>query len=366
MELTIPRETLLLPLQQVIGAVERKNTKQILGCILLRLTDEGVYLGATDLELGIEARIDLETSEQGSFTLPARKLLDICRALPDGSEIRMKTGGEKIRLTSGPSRFELASFPAEEFPRQKDFEGECSVSLSQESLRNILERVAFAMAQQDVRYYLNGLLLEVAETHIRGVATDGHRLAMHSEVLSTGLSEVKQVILPRKAVQELLRLLDRNDSVVNVDIDSNHIRVAMDGITFVSKLIDARYPDYNRVIPGDDGHLLVADRDSLVQALSRAAILSNDKYRGVRLILSQDLAKLEANNPEQEQAEEQLPVTYSGPEMEIGFNVQYLMDALSAIDWESVEIHLTSDDGSALIKAPGDSPSRYVVMPMRL
>jgi len=222
------------------------------------------------------------------------------------------------------------------------------------------------MAQQDVRYYLNGLLFEVAEKHVRGVATDGHRLAMHSEVMPTGVSEARQVILPRKAVQELLRLLERSDSPANIGIDSNHIRVSLEGTTFVSKLIDARYPDYDRVIPGDNGHVVVADRDFLVHALSRAAILSNDKYRGVRFVLSRDMVRLEANNPEQEQAEEQLAVEYSGPEMEIGFNVQYLMDALSAIEWETVEIHLTTDEGSALIKAPGDGTSRYVVMPMRL
>jgi DNA polymerase-3 subunit beta len=240
------------------------------------------------------------------------------------------------------------------------------LNVPQAHLRWLVDRTHFAMALQDVRYYLNGLLLELEPEQLRAVATDGHRLALAGLGLSSELEGPKQVIVPRKGIQELLRLLGDSDEAVSVELGANHVRVALPDLRFTSKLIDGRFPDYQRVIPAVGEHPVSVERDALRQALVRVSILSNEKYRGVRFVLEQERLRIQSNNPEQEEAEEELVVDYAGPEVEIGFNASYMLDALGAIEQPMVQLHVTDANSSALLQGDGAVDARYVVMPMRL
>jgi DNA polymerase-3 subunit beta len=364
MKTTIKRENILAPLQQVIGAVERRQTLPILGNILFKSTGGDLSMTATDLEIEMVARIEAEASEDFQTTIPARKLLDICKALPEGSSINFSIDETRISLVSGRSRFTLASLPAKDFPGLDDIEEQQAFSIPQNQFKALFDKTSFAMAQQDVRYYLNGILMEMSESKIKLVATDGHRLALSEYVTETGVVEDKQIIIPRKAVLELSRLLDANDSPVRIGLSQNHIRVEAGSLVFTSKLIDGKFPDYKRVIP-IDGTLKV-NRETLKQTLSRIAILSNEKYRGIRLTLLSGSISIQANNPDQEEAEEELSVNYDEGEMEIGFNVTYIIDVLNVIDSEDVQIKLKDSNSSCIISDSKDSSSLYVVMPMRL
>lgn len=365
MKLSAPREKILKPLQAVIGVVERRQTMPILANVLLSARDGQLGITATDLEVELVATGALDVAQDGEITVPGRKLLDICRALPEGAEIRLELSGEKLSVRSGRSRFTLSTLPAADFPVVDEVKGKQSITVSQDRVRKLLEKTHFAMAQQDVRYYLNGMLLEVDGVILRAVATDGHRLALCEVELDDAASQAQQVILPRKGVLELQRLLD-GDGDVGLTIGSNHVRVEVDGIRFTSKLIDGRFPEYGRVIPKDPANRLRATRDELRQALQRTAILSNEKYRGIRLSLKAETLLIQAHNPEQEEAEEQVGVNYDGEEMEVGFNVNYLLDALGAIDGDDVQIGLADSNSSCLIEAPTSENTKFVVMPMRL
>ena len=366
MKLTIQRETLLKPLQQVAGVVERRQTLPILGNVLLNATARELKLTATDLEVELQAKVKLTVTEPGDITLPARKLLDICRTLPEGAEIDISVKRERATVHSGKSRFTLATMPASEFPVVDKIKSPHKFSAPQNELRQVIDRTAFSMAQQDVRYYLNGLMLEPDNGVLRAVATDGHRLAICESAMDVGKITGKQVIVPRKGIQELHRLLEDDAATVTVEIGTNHIRITTDELRFTSKLIDGRFPDYNRVIPKDANKSLVIDREVLRQALTRTSILSNEKYRGIRLNLSKNNLKIQAHNPEQEEAVDELEVTYDNEPLEIGFNVTYLLDVLAAVDSDAVEFLLSDANSSALIHKPGIDDYRYVVMPMRL
>ena len=366
MKFSIQRETLLKPLQQIIGVVERRQTLPILGNVLLNANKKTVKLTATDLEVELQAQMTVSVTETGDITLPARKLLDICRTLPDEAQLDISVKKERAVVKSGKSRFTLSTLPASEFPVVDKIKSARKFSLPQNELHDLIERTAFAMAQQDVRYYLNGLMLEQTPNLLRAVATDGHRLAMCELVTDTGEGADQQVIAPRKGVQELQRLLEDNDHPVQVEIGSNHIRITTDDLRFTSKLIDGRFPDYQRVIPKNADKRLLVKREALRQALTRTSILSNEKYRGIRFDVSENNIKIQAHNPEQEEAVEELEATYQDEAMVVGFNVTYLLDVLHAIDSEEVEIHLTDANSSALINKPGAENCRYVVMPMRL
>ncbi len=365
MKLSAPREKILKPLQAVIGVVERRQTMPILANVLLSAKGGQLGITATDLEVELVATGALEVSQEGDITVPGRKLLDICRALPEGAEIRLELSGEKLSVRSGRSRFSLSTLPAADFPVVEEVKGKQTITVSQDRVRKLLEKTHFAMAQQDVRYYLNGMLLEVDGPTLRAVATDGHRLALCEVELDGAASQSQQVILPRKGVLELQRLLD-GDGDVGLTIGSNHVRVEVEGIRFTSKLIDGRFPEYGRVIPREPANRLRATRDELRQALQRTAILSNEKYRGIRLSLKAETLLIQAHNPEQEEAEEQVGVNYQGEEMEVGFNVNYLLDALGAIDGDAVQIGLADSNSSCLIEAPTSENTKFVVMPMRL
>lgn len=366
MELKIERELLLKPLQQVIGVVERRQTLPILGNVLLKTANNELSITATDLEIEMVSHIGIENSAQSETTLPARKFVDICKALPNDALLSIKVDAERATIRSGKSRFVLSTLPATEFPNIDSFEPLFEFEMPQSQLKKLIDQTHFAMAQQDVRYYLNGLLFEFSDNLIRVVATDGHRLALCDTETATGVSELQQVIIPRKAVMELSRLLESTDEPVKVELGSNHIRLSTGQLSFITKLIDGRFPDYQRVVPQGGDKIVIANRTSIHQALSRASILSNEKYRSVRFTLSSGSLQVMANNPEQEEAEEEISVDYDGPSLEIGFNASYVLEALNALSDDNVQLELTDQNSCCLIRSPESEESRYVVMPMRL
>jgi len=366
MKLSTSRESLLKPLQAVIGVVERRQTMPILANVLLVADKNTLSVTATDLEVELVARAEVDNvAVPGEITVPGRKLLDIFRALPEGAKVTLSLKGDRLTVQSGRSKFVLSTLAAGEFPLVEDIGAERVLTISQSDLSRLLDKTHFSMAQQDVRYYLNGLLLETGDELLRAVATDGHRLALCDIPLEGDNGAKLQVIVPRKGVLELQRLLS-GDGAVQMSIGSNHIRLEAGDIQFTSKLIDGRFPDYDRVIPETSADAVSASRDALRHALQRAAILSNEKYRGVRLEFCKNSIKIQANNPDQEEAEDEVEVEYAGSEMEIGFNVNYLLDALAAVDSDSVEVGLVDPNSSCVVRSPSDDKCLYVVMPMRL
>jgi DNA polymerase-3 subunit beta len=365
MKLTASREDLLAPLQSVIGVVERRQTMPVLANVLLAARDNKLSITGTDLEVELVASTQVSVQQSGDVTIPGRKLLDIFRSLPEKTSITLTTDGERVSLRAGRSRFTLTSLPAAEFPLVEEINAQQTLTVAQGEFRRLIDKTHFSMAQQDVRYYLNGLLLETDGKSLRAVATDGHRLAICEMALEGKAKNTHQVIVPRKGVLELQRILG-TDGNIELAVGTNHVRAQIGDIRFTSKLIDGRFPEYGRVIPASPPRMVEADRDALRQALQRTAILSNEKYRGIRLTARPDLLTIQAHNPEQEEAEDQVEVSYKGEEVEIGFNVNYLLDALSAIEGDKVEIGLTDSNSSCLIHAPGTAHTRYVVMPMRL
>lgn len=366
MKFNLNRDELLPSLQVVNSVVERRHTLPALSNLLVSAGSSGITLTGTDMEVELISTINQPSKEEKEFTVPARKLLDICRALPETAVLEFNVEKDQIIIKSGKSRFTLATLPAKDFPSTETSEPIIEFEIKQEDLKSLIEDTMFAMAQQDVRYYLNGMLLEVGENTLKAVATDGHRLALKEIQHETGAHELKQVIIPRKGVMELARLLTSTEDKVKVQISKNHIKMRIDSILFTSKLIDGRFPDYERVVPKESSNTLKADRGALKQSLTRASILSNEKYKGVRIILKKDSLKAFAHNPEQEEAEEELEVEYSGDEMEIGFNVTYLLDAINAIKTDKVVMTTTSPDSSCLLLPEDKENCKYVVMPMRL
>lgn len=367
MKFVVSREALLKPLQLVAGVVERRQTLPVLSNALIVLDGDQLSLTGTDLEVEIVGRLQLEQpGESGEITVPARKLVDICRSLPDTAVIEFFQEDQRIIVKSGRSRFTLSTLPANDFPNVEDSPGNLQFSCAQHEVKRLIERTAFAMAQQDVRYYLNGMLWEVRQDQLRVVATDGHRMAMCTRMLAINTNEVIQAILPRKGVLELSRLLDDSNEQVEITLSANHIRVTSDDYTFTSKLVDGKFPEYERVLPRGGTKVVFGSRLELKQAFARTAILSNEKYRGVRLLLSNGSLTIVANNPEQEEAEEQVAVDYSGDTLEVGFNVSYLQDVANVINHENIKITLSDANSSALLEEPDNSDSLYVVMPMRL
>ncbi|BET95081.1 DNA polymerase III subunit beta [Xenorhabdus taiwanensis] len=366
MKFIIEREQLLKPLQQVSSPLGGRPTLPILGNLLLQVTEGSLLLTGTDLEMEMKARVTLtQPHEQGATTVPARKFFDIWRGLPDGAEISVELDGDRILVRSGRSRFSLSTLPASDFPNLDDWQSEVEFSLPQATLKRLIESTQFSMAHQDVRYYLNGMLFETESEELRTIATDGHRLAVCSMNIGQNLPS-HSVIVPRKGVIELMRLLDGGDNPLQLQIGSNNIRAHVGDFIFTSKLVDGRFPDYRRVLPKNPDKTLEANCDTLKQAFSRAAILSNEKFRGVRIYLSENQLRITANNPEQEEAEEIVDVSYQGTEMEIGFNVSYILDVLNALKCEQVSLLLTDATSSVKIENSASQAAAYVVMPMRL
>lgn len=367
MHFTIQREALLKPLQLVAGVVERRQTLPVLSNVLLVVQGQQLSLTGTDLEVELVGRVTLDdAAEPGEITVPARKLMDICKSLPSDALIDIRLDEHKVLIKSGRSRFTLSTLPANDFPTVEEGPGSLGFSVEQGKLRRLIERSSFAMAQQDVRYYLNGMLLEVSNGMLRTVATDGHRLAMCSMQAGIEQADRHQVIVPRKGILELARLLTEQDAEVSIMLGQHHVRATTGEFTFTSKLVDGKFPDYERVLPRGGDKLVIGDRQQLREAFSRTAILSNEKYRGIRLQLESGLLKIQANNPEQEEAEEEVAVNYSGGSLEIGFNVSYLLDVLGVMTTERIRLILSDANSSALLQEFDNDDSAYVVMPMRL
>lgn len=365
MDIIVQREALLKPLQAVSGVVEKKQTLPILSNVLLTIKDGNLLLTGTDLEIELIGFVRIESkAAEGSATVSARKLFDICRTLPDGS-IRLCIEKNNLVVRSGESVFTLNILAAEDFPNSEESDYSAQFAIKQAHFKQILSKTYFAMGQQDVRHYLNGAFLDIGQQSIKCVAADGHRLAMAS-IHDQNLGNVEaRVILPRKSVLELIRLLNDNDADATVFIADSKFRVTTSEFVFTSKLINAQYPDYNRLIPKGTT-TAVGDRESIKHALTRASILSNEKFRGVRFQLEQNKLRITANNSDQEQAEEDVSVDYSGSNMEIGFNVAYLLDVVSTITTKSIRCVFTSPNDGVLIESAENDHSLYVVMPMRL
>jgi DNA polymerase-3 subunit beta len=366
MRFSIQREILLKPLQQVIGVVERRQTLPVLSNLLVISGSGRVTFTGTDLEVEMSASAEAQDVQPGEVTIPARKLFDICRALPDGSKVEFKLAGDRVTVSSGRSRFTLATLAATEFPVIDNIELIERVSLPEGTLKELMDRTAFAMANQDVRYYLNGLLLDLREKVLRCVATDGHRLALAETELTTGGVAQRQIIIPRKGVLELQGLFESGEGNVDLEFGRNHLRVRRNDVIFTSKLIDGRFPDYEAVIPiGADKEVRIA-RDALRGALQRAAILSNEKYRGVKLEVSPNKLRIVAHNPEQEEAVEELEAKTTTSDLSVGFNVNYLLDALNVLQGDEILLCLRDGNSSCLLRAPDSERSRHVIMPLRL
>ncbi|GHH59653.1 MULTISPECIES: DNA polymerase III subunit beta [Gammaproteobacteria] len=366
MRFTLQREAFLKPLAQVVNVVERRQTLPVLANFLVQVQNGQLSLTGTDLEVEMISRAAVEDAQDGETTIPARKLFDIVRALPDGSRVTVTQSGDKVTVQAGRSRFTLATLPANDFPSVDEVEATERVAVPEASLKELIERTAFAMAQQDVRYYLNGLLFDLRDSTLRCVATDGHRLALCETPLEGETGTKRQIIVPRKGVTELQRLLEGGDRELELEVGRSHVRVKRDDVTFTSKLIDGRFPDYEAVIPIGADREVKIDRESLRAALQRAAILSNEKYRGVRVEVSPGQLKISAHNPEQEEAQEEVEAETKVSDLAIGFNVNYLLDALSALRDEFVIIQLRDANSSALVRESSSEKSRHVVMPLRL
>ena len=366
MRFTLQREAFLKPLAQVVNVVERRQTLPVLANFLVQVQNGQLSLTGTDLEVEMVSRIAVEDAQDGETTIPARKLVEIIRALPDGSRITVSQTGDKITVQAGRSRFTLATLPANDFPSVDEVEATERVAIGEATLKELIERTAFAMAQQDVRYYLNGLLFDLRGDALRTVATDGHRLALCETELEKASGAKRQIIVPRKGVTELQRLLESGDREIELEVGRSHVRVKRDDVTFTSKLIDGRFPDYEAVIPIGADREVKVDREALRASLQRAAILSNEKYRGIRVEVSPGNLKISAHNPEQEEAQEEIEADTTVSDLAIGFNVNYLLDALSALRDEHVVIQLRDSNSSALVREASSEKSRHVVMPLRL
>ena len=355
-------------LQNAAAVAERRQTIPILANLRIKAYNGSVEVTATDLEIQIKASSEVvSTEEEGETTVSARKMSELCRSLPDNEEISFVLSNGKLTVASKGFHADFATISADDFPELEMSEEQNSLTLNSSVLKRILVKTSFSMASQDVRYYLNGLLLEFDQNKIKGVATDGHRLALASAELQskeTG-SQLKQ-ILPRKAVLELSKLLPQSEESVEIDMGPSYFSIKFSNLQFSTKLIDGKYPDYEKVFPSGDPSTLTIKKEKLQLALSRASVLSNEKYRGVRFALSKGSLKLTANNPEQELAEEVLEVDYKGSPMEIGFNIGYLLDVLGSVESIDVELVFYGEDSSCIIKEPSLESEVYVIMPMRL
>ncbi len=370
MRFEISRNALLKPLLAISGVVEKRQTLPILANVLIHLENDSAIFTGTDLEIQLTSSIKLEkpVDEPIELTLPARKLTDICKNFPEDSIISFSIEKNRTVVRSGKSRFSLAQLSPQDFPAMDSITAITEFSMMQRNLKNLFEKTHFCMANQDVRYYLNGLLFETAGNTITCVATDGHRLALMSSEIDHSLNE-QQIIIPRKGVSELYRLLADSDDSCEIRLNNNFLQVQFDNTTFTAKLIDGRFPDYTRVIPDidDTNKIMEADRELLKQALIRTSVLSNEKYRGIRFQLNENRLSLTINNPEQEEAEEEVEVNFPyKDELEIGFNVSYLIDALNALRDEKVMIRFSNSDSSCLILSKQENSVKYVVMPMKL
>ena len=353
-------------LQNAAAVAERRQTIPILANLRLKTVKGKLEVTATDLEIQIKTYSDLiEIHEEGETTVSARKMSELCRSLPEGENVNFSLSNGKLTVRSSNFHADFATISSDDFPEIEINEEQTPITVESSVLKRLLSKTSFSMASQDVRYYLNGMLLEIIGNKINGVSTDGHRLAFSSAITNTADLEVRN-ILPRKAVLELSKLLSSNEGTVELLIGASYVDVRSENLSFSSKLIDGKYPDYNKVFPTGEPLPLEINKEILQSALSRASVLSNEKYRGVRFELSQNKLKLTANNPEQETAEEEVDVIYKGSDLEVGFNIGYLLDVLNSIESETVSFEFYGEDSSCIIKEQNSEDDVYVIMPMRL
>jgi len=362
------RDALLKTLQSVTGIVERRHTLPILSNVLLEGKDNVFSFTATDLEIQVKAdSSEVKFDKEFAITTSAKKLQDILRALAEGTKISLDQQENKIQVKAGKSRFNLQTLPADDFPKFQTTEGlDQSINIKQNEFKDLLTKVQFAMAQQDIRYYLNGMLLVIKEGKIKVVATDGHRLSYAEAELADAGNISAEVIVPRKTIMELMRLLAESDDPIAIAIGKNQIKFAFGNVTLNSKIVEGKFPDYTKVIPGGYMNSFQVDRIVLLQALQRAAILSNEKFRGVRMVITKDSVRVVSSNSEQEEAQEEVEVKYEGDAIDIGFNVSYLLDVLNNVDCKEIECTFGDSNSSGVFTIPGDESFKYVVMPMRI
>ncbi|NJR44326.1 DNA polymerase III subunit beta [bacterium] len=366
MRLNAVREALLKPLQQVAGVVEKRSTMPVLANVLIQLSQGRASFVASDTEIELRSSLNVDKGEDGEITIQGKKLVDLVRSLADGTAIDLKVSNQKATLSAARSKFTLSTLPANTFPHADMGEANFKLSMPGAKLKELLERTAFAMALQDVRYYLNGLLLELRGTELRAVATDGHRLSVCDSVQNLEGAVDRQLIVPRKAVLELIRMLAGGEEIVQLEFARNHLRASVGDTILTTKLIDGRFPEYNAVIPVGTDKTALMSKEEFKTALQRVAILSNEKYRGVRIELNSGLVRLIANNPEQDEAVEEVAAECSTNNLGIGFNVNYLLDAVNAVDGSEVMLCLRDSASSCLLKAKDGERVRHVVMPLRL
>jgi DNA polymerase-3 subunit beta len=363
----VEKETILKPLQLVIGIVERKQTLPILSNVLIENINNKIRFTATDLEIQITTTIDIGSGngQNTSITVGGKKLQEILRVLPDQSKINIDIKENKAQIKTNKSRFSLQTLPAQDFPKlNNQLENAKKIVLPQNKLKALLFSVQYAMAQQDVRYYLNGVLLIIEGNKLKVVATDGHRLAYNAGIIE-GDFEKQEIILPRKAISELSKLLVDTDESIELEFSQQQLKAFFSGITLITKVIDGKFPDYERVIPNYNNRLEI-NRIQIQQALQRAAILSNEKFRGVRFVLTEKNLSIISSNSEQEEAQEEIETVYHGDALDIGFNVNYLLDGLNNINSDAAIFSFGDSNSSILITTPNNQEFRYVVMPMRI
>ena len=361
------QDKFLSVLQSVAGIVERRHTLPILANVLIRKTGALLQLTTSDLEIQIRTSAELG-GDEGDFTttVGARKLIDVLRSMPSDQTVSLESAQNKLVLKGGKSRFTLQTLPAEDFPLVQEADSFGPVfSVPQKILKELLSQVSFAMAVHDIRYYLNGILFVAEGKQLSLVATDGHRLAFSSAMLDVEVPK-QEVILPRKTVLEMQRLLSDKEGAIEMQFASNQAKFSFEGMEFVTKLVEGKFPDYNRVIPKNHQNIVILGREPLLRSLQRTAILTSEKFKGVRLNIEPGTLRVASNNAEQEEAVDELDIDYGGDSIEIGFNVTYLIDALNNMNQDMVKIELADSNSSALLTIPDNAAFKYVVMPMRI
>ena len=368
MKFTTEKNEIVDALQIGASIAERRQTIPILANLRIVARDGKVEITATDLEIQIKTLTEVKkVVEEGEITVSARKMSELCRSLPDNEALEFDLNNGKLTVSSKNFHADFATISALDFPELESKEETNSLSISSSALQRLLNKTAFCMASQDVRYYLNGLLVEYKGGEVNAVATDGHRLALATSPLDKTITiDGERQILPRKAVLELSKILRQENEDIKITFGNSSLSIQDENLDFSTKLIDGKFPDYEKVLPSGDPNSLEVSKESLQSALSRASVLSNEKYRGVRFALDKNTLKLTANNPEKESAEELLDVNYNGNPMEIGFNIGYLLDVLGTIETDNVELNFYGEESSCLIREPGNQAEVYVIMPMRL
>ncbi len=366
MKFIINREQLLPPLQQIVGVIEKRQTMPVLSNVLMQLDDQQLTLTGTDLEIQLVAKIPVQPESIGEITVPARKFLDICRLLPGEADIKFQLKGDKLLMNSGRGRFSLSTLPADNYPEFVETDYQHQFTISTEKFKKALNKTAFCMASQDVRYYLNGLLVNISNSKIKVVGSDGHRLSFFEDELENPTGYEERIILPRKGVLELGRLLNDPDTQLSIFFSENNIKLTYQNMVFIAKLVDSNYPDFSRVFNQSFHSPVLIQTQLLKDALTRVSVLANEKYKGITLDISENLMKISAHNPEHDEAEEELVMQYSGEVISVSFNSQYLLEAVSNLDSEMMSLTIAANNSCCFIEEVENSPYKFIVMSMQL